>query len=87
MHVECNHEYGVLLAERGRVAALYDGYDSTIHHTMRGGKITRFHLKSLSPASAVPALDAMFNSEKNKIPAQRTLSNIVHDFLVRPLEA
>ena len=76
---ECNHEYGVLLAERDRVAALYDGYDSTIHHTQRGGKITRFHLKSLPPASAVPALDAMFNSEKDKIPAQRTLSNIVYN--------
>ena len=75
--LECNQEYGVLRAERDRVAALYDSYDNTIHHTMRGGKIARFHLKSLPPTSAVPALDAMFHSEKDKIPAQRTLSNIV----------
>ena len=59
------------------MAALYDSYDNTIHHTMRGGKIARFHLKSLPPTSAVPALDTMFHSEKDKIPAQRTLSNIV----------
>ena len=72
--LECNAEYGVLLAERDRVAALYSGYDATVHHTMRGGKIPRFHLKSLPPPSAVPAVDAMFNSEKDKIPAQRTYS-------------
>ena len=48
--LECNEEYGVLRAERDRVAALYDSYDNTIHHTMRGGKIARFHLKIVAPA-------------------------------------
>ena len=59
-----------------RVAALYSGYDATVHHTMRGGKIPRFHLKSLPPPSAVPALDAMFNSEKDKIPDGQLLANV-----------
>ena len=36
----------MLLVERDRVAALYAGYDATVHYTMRGGKlkIPRFHL-------------------------------------------
>ena len=46
---------------------------------MRGGKNPRYHLKSLPPATAVPELTKMFDSEIGKIPAQRSLSNIVYN--------
>tara|TARA_B110001452_G_scaffold230988_1_gene207646 strand:- start:435 stop:683 length:249 start_codon:yes stop_codon:yes gene_type:complete len=62
--------------ERQRVAGIYlVGYakdDRIVHHTLRGGTITRFHLKSNPPVSAMPTLQNMFNDgAKDKIPALR----------------
>ena len=41
--LECNMEYSMLLWERDRVAALYDGYDATVHYT-------KHHARRQNPA-------------------------------------
>jgi hypothetical protein len=76
---EVELEYNLLRDERDRIDKIYKGYDATKHHTQRGGAITRFHLKSLPPASAMPDLQRMFNDTKDKIPAQRTMSNVIYN--------
>ena len=80
MLIEVASEYNHLRDERRRIEAVYAGDDQIVHHTQRGGTMTRFHLKSLPPVSAMPTLQNMFNdSDKDKVPAQRTLSNVIYN--------
>ena len=69
--------YARLQATRNTVQVLYDEFDLETYHTLRGGRMPRFHPARLPPTSALPAPSVLFDPESPKPCAQRKLSSVV----------